>query len=163
MQTRSIFLPLLPLLLPHLLCFHFALQILVAIPLTQIRHKLEVVNRIYILWFSSPQHDASQCKIFDFLPHWSSRYIFDSNCFKLCCTIHIFRCISHLYKRVCPSVGPSIWPCVRYASSQIPSIHLKSPTNHPRPFLDASSHLYKRVCPSVRPSVRLLCLFKNRT
>ena len=74
---------------------------------------------------------------------------------------------SHLYKRVCPSVRPSVchsvhlsvgWsvrPCVRYASSLITSIHLKSPTNHPRPFLDASSHLYKRVCPSVRPSVRV--------
>ena len=40
-------------------------------------------------------------------------------------------------------------------SSKIPLDHLQSLTNHPQPFLDASSHLYKRVCPSVGPSVRV--------
>ena len=39
---------------------------------------------------------------------------------------------THLYMRVCPSVGPSVGNA----------------------FLDASTHLYKRLCPSVGPSVR---------
>ena len=48
----------------------------------------------------------------------------------------------------------SVRPSVRYPFSKNPTNHLKSITNHPQSFLDASSHLYKRVCPSVCPSVR---------
>ena len=51
------------------------------------------------------------------------------------------------------SVRPSVCPSVRYPFSKNPTNHLKSLTNHPQSFLDASSHLYKRVRPSVRPSV----------
>ena len=58
---------------------------------------------------------------------------------------------SYLYKRVCPSVGPSIRPSVRHPLFKYNVIPL---TKHPTSFLDASSHLYKRVCPSVGPSVR---------
>ena len=56
---------------------------------------------------------------------------------------------SHLYKRLCPSVRPSVGRLVGWSVGP--------------PFLDASSHLYKRcfrpsvgpsVGPSVRPSVR---------
>ena len=65
---------------------------------------------------------------------------------------------SHLYNRVCPSVGPwvrgSVGPMVRYPFPKITCIHLKSPTNNSLSFLDASSHLYNRVCPSVGPWVR---------
>ena len=57
---------------------------------------------------------------------------------------------SHLYKRVCPSVGPS----VRYPFSTIHQSSIQSLPHHYQSFLDASSHLNKRVCPSVGPSVR---------
>ena len=57
---------------------------------------------------------------------------------------------SHLYKRVCPSIGLSVGPSVSWSVCRplfkynvIPHII----------FLDASSHLYKRVCPSVGLSV----------
>ena len=47
---------------------------------------------------------------------------------------------SHLYKRVRPSVCPSVRMSVN-PTSKIQLIHLQSLTNHPWSFLDASSHL----------------------
>ena len=59
---------------------------------------------------------------------------------------------SHLYKRVCPSISPSVGPSPLFKCI-IPL------TNHDTSFLDASSHLHTRVCPSVGPLVHPL-LFK---
>ena len=57
---------------------------------------------------------------------------------------------SHLYKRLCLSVHPSVSPSV------IPSIShqfAKNEKNCQTSLLESSSHLYKRMCLSVRPSI----------
>ena len=57
----------------------------------------------------------------------------------------------------------SILLCALYPLFKNPTNHIKSFTNHPWSFLDASSHLYKRVCPSVCPSIRMsVSILKNR-
>ena len=62
---------------------------------------------------------------------------------------------SHLYKRSCPSVGPSVGPYVPcYFRRWKRRILGASSTVYPALFLDAPSHLYMRSCPSVRRSVR---------
>ena len=54
---------------------------------------------------------------------------------------------THLYKRVCPFVHPSICWLVGNLFS---FLYLQLVSF----FSDASTHLYKRVCPFVGPSVR---------
>ena len=53
---------------------------------------------------------------------------------------------THLYKRLCLSVRPSVGPSVRQQFAKINN-------NRQTSLLDASSHLYKRLCLSVRPSI----------
>ena len=58
--------------------------------------------------------------------------------------------ITHLYKRSCPSVRPSVCRSVGPSVSRSRVIFERRKTR----FLDATMHLYKRSCRSVRPSVR---------
>ena len=96
---------------------------------------------------------------------------------------HFLDATTHLYKRSCPSVGPSVRrsvPCY-FRKTKIVDFEDRKSSNDiinnatmsddevvasygpPLSLLDATTHLYKRSSPSVRPLVRLTRLiFEGR-